>query len=436
MELDRGFCETCDKTVRAHNVKKINHWGHLFFSLLTVGLWVTPWVLIALMTKPIALCFACGDKLKPLKETKQNAVADYEVKLPIFVRIRKWIFRLVLLGLFISTISFVQNDEWSISAAFFLVYGFCAIYKIIVKCYEGSIAKEDSGLFNFINYLFGFGIFGAFAWSVGNFSQSLIANVTVDYSGPNPFLTIVCVLVATAISTFMVMSVSTDLNHKSPILKEDIVQALVAILSYILMVYLLMNPDVVTADPSWWKIGLIGLIPLLGLIVGIFLAAIDFSDFGSSSKSNNLEIDDSYFPDFKKFGKFFKQQWKHGFSEMIGDSNELNTEFKKLKPVLDEVDPEYEFWQRHFSNYHELRSTLRQLRQNSKISKKDIVALQSSFNKLDGAPFFLLNEEILEMLEWVKNELSNTYDVSSETYPKRVKRIEDFQYKIQNYKWG
>ena len=435
MELDRGFCETCDKTVRAHNVKKINHWAHLFLSLVTVGLWVTPWVLIALMTKPIALCFTCGDNLKPLKETKQNAVADYEVKLPIFVRIRKWIFRLVLLALSVSTISSVQNDEWSISAAFFLVYGFCAIYKIIVKCYEGSTSKEDSGLFNFINYLVGFGIFGAFAWLVGNFSQSLIANENV---GSDAMLTIGCVLVATAISTFMVMLVSTQLNHKSPILKEDIVQGVVTILSYILMVYLLMNPDVVTADPSWWEMGLIGLIPLLGLIVGIFLVSIDFSYFGSSSKSNNLEMDDSYspdFPDFKKFEKFFKHQWKHDFSEMIGDSNELNTEFKKLKPVLDEVDSEYKYWQMHFSNYHELRSTLRQLRQNVKVSKKEIVALQSTFNKLGGAPFFLLNEEILEMLEWVKNELSNTYEISSEIYLKRVKRIEDFQYEIQNFRW-
>ena len=68
---ERGFCETCAKTVRAHKIKKINHWGHLFLSLLTVGLWVTPWVLIALMTKPIALCFACGDKLKPLQKNQR-----------------------------------------------------------------------------------------------------------------------------------------------------------------------------------------------------------------------------------------------------------------------------------------------------------------------------------------------------------------------------
>ncbi|MDB9869047.1 hypothetical protein OAD24_15080 [Pseudomonadales bacterium] len=426
MELDRGFCETCDKTVRAHNVKKIDHWQHLFLSLLTVGLWVTPWVIIAVMTKPIALCFACGDKLKPL-----NAVADYEFKLPIFVRIRKWIFRFVLLNLFIVNIFLLQEDEFSISAAFFLVYGFCAIYTIIVKCYEGSIAEKDSGLFNFINYSFGFGIFGGFAWLVGDLRQTLMVNESIVVDNL-PYI-LVCVLVATAISTFMVMAVSTNLDHKSRMLKEDVVVAVTAILSYILMIYLLINPEIITTDPSWWKMGLIGLVPLLGLVVGSI--ASSFIGFGSSPKSNNLELDDSYFPDFKKFGKFFKQQWKHGFSEMIGDSNELNTEFEKLKPVLDEVDPEYEFWQTHFSNYHELRSTLRQLRQNSKVSKKEIVSLQSSFNKLDGAPFFLLNEEILEMLEWVKNELSNTYEISSETYIKRVKRIEDFQYKIQNFSW-
>jgi hypothetical protein len=249
MELDRGFCETCDKTVRAHNVKKINHWGHLFFSLLTVGLWVTPWVLIALMTKPIALCFACGDNLKPLKETKQNAIADYEVKLPIFVRIRKWIFRLVLLGLSVSAVSLVQNDAWSISAAFFLVYGFCAIYKIIVKCYEGSIAEKDSGLFNFINYLFGFGIFGGFAWLVGNLPQTLMVNESIV--ADNLLYILVCVLVATAISTFLVMLTSVSLDHESPIIKDNVVQSVTAVLSYILMIYLLMNPEIIVTDPNW-----------------------------------------------------------------------------------------------------------------------------------------------------------------------------------------
>lgn len=431
MSLDRGFCETCDKTVRAHNVKKINHWAHLFLSLLTVGLWVTPWVLIALITKPIPLCFTCGDKLEPLKKTEQNAVADHEVKLPIFVRIRKWIFRLVLLGLSVSMVSKVQNDDWSISAAFFLVYGFCAIYKTIVKCYEGLIAEKDSGLFNFINYVLGFGVFGGFAWLLGNLPQTLMGNESIVVDSI-PFI-LVCVFVTTAFSTFMVISVGASLDHKSPILKDEVVEAVTAILSYILMIYLLMDPNIIVKDPSWWKMGLIGLVPLLGIVLGSI--ASNFIDFGSSSKSNNLEMDNPYYPDFKKFGKFFKQQWKHDFSEMIGDSNELNTEFKKLKPVLDEIDPEYEFWQTHFSSYHELRSTLRQLKQNSKVSKKEMVALQSSLNKLDGAPFFLLNEEILEMLQWVKDELSNTYDISSETYKKRVKNIEYFQHNIQNFKW-
>ena len=71
---------------------------------------------------------------------------------------------------------------------------------------------------------------------------------------------------------------------------------------------------------------------------------------------------------------------------------------------------------------------MRDYKNNRKISKKEAVALQGTFSKLDGAPFFLLNDEIIEMLEWVKSELSNTYDSSSDIYLTRVKKIQDFQH--------
>lgn len=120
---------------------------------------------------------------------------------------------------------------------------------------------------------------------------------------------------------------------------------------------------------------------------------------------------------------------------MIGDSNDLTEEFNKINPVLNELDAEYQHWEKHYSSYYNLRSTLRQYKKNGKVSKKEVVALQGAFSKLDGAPFFLLNEEILEILEWVKVELSSTYDSTSEIYSTRMKKIEGFLSKIQNYKW-
>ena len=242
------------------------------------------------------------------------------------------------------------------------------------------------------------------------------------------------VLVTTLISTFLAMSTATQIDHKSSLVNEDIIQAVIVVISYALMIYFLSNPGVILTDISWWAMGLIGLLPILGIFLGITVVSFDLPDLTSVLKLSKSE-DDRYFPDFKKFGKFFKEKWMHDFDQMIGDSNDLTEEFKKINPTLNELDSEYQYWESHYSKYYNLRSTLRDYKNNRKISKKEAVALQGTFSKLDGAPFFLLNDEIIEMLEWVKSELSNTYDSSSDIYLTRVKKIQDFQSQIQNYKW-
>lgn len=308
MELDRGYCQTCGKTVRAHNVKKINHWAHLFLSLVTVGLWVTPWVIIALITKPVALCFTCGDKLKPLESKK----VVNEAHIPVSVKIRKFIFRLLLFVFFVFAYVQVEQEAWSFSLSFLLVYGFCAVYKIAVKYYEGSRIAGESGPFNLYNYSIGFGAFGAFAWIIIYF---IIQGESSSYSYEEEqayYLTLFVVSFITAVSTFITISVA-QVDHKSILLDQEIVQSVIVVISYALTIYCLMNPGFLLTDPSlwitWWAMGLIGLLPILGIFLGILVSSLDLPDLPDLTFSFKFskQKEDEYFPDFKKFEDFFKK---------------------------------------------------------------------------------------------------------------------------------
>ena len=61
IQQTQGFCKTCNENVLATRQGR-NHILHLLLSLVTGGLWLIVWIMLAITSKPW-LCSKCGTKV-------------------------------------------------------------------------------------------------------------------------------------------------------------------------------------------------------------------------------------------------------------------------------------------------------------------------------------------------------------------------------------
>ncbi len=63
MSVSTGFCENCGKQVNLER-RDCSHILHLIFTVLTGGLWIPVWIVMALATGPWR-CRFCGLACRP-----------------------------------------------------------------------------------------------------------------------------------------------------------------------------------------------------------------------------------------------------------------------------------------------------------------------------------------------------------------------------------
>ena len=61
IKYKRMYCKECKKTVKAENVKQVNHMLHILLTVLLGGLWLPVYALILVSGEKFA-CSECGSK--------------------------------------------------------------------------------------------------------------------------------------------------------------------------------------------------------------------------------------------------------------------------------------------------------------------------------------------------------------------------------------